>query len=142
MYPTRLAIIKCQAHKKGNDFIIKGNNSADSFAKQASGCQLAVMAPSVLIQPIPTIENITEMQNRATPYEVTIWQQRGVTRDANGVWRSHEGYTIAPNPLLTILITDAHGFDHCARGEILKKIKRQKDRDFGLHIYNKELMNF
>lgn len=73
MYPTRLAIIKCQAHKKGNDFIIKGNNFADSFAKQASGCQLAVMAPLVLIQPIPTTENITEMQNRATPYEVTIW---------------------------------------------------------------------
>ncbi|ROL43699.1 Retrovirus-related Pol polyprotein from transposon 412 [Anabarilius grahami] len=125
MYPTRLAIIKCQAHKKGNDFVIRGNNAADSYAKQASGCQLAVMAPSVLIQPIPTLKHITEMQNRAPPYEVAIWQQRGATRDANGLWRSHEGHMIAPNPLLNILITDAHGVAHCARGEILKRIKRQ-----------------
>ncbi len=32
---------------------------------------------------------------------------------------------IAPTPLLTILISDAHGFDHCARGEVIRKIKRQ-----------------
>ncbi len=38
MLPKRLAIIKCQAHKKGNDFVIKGNNAADLKAKQASGC--------------------------------------------------------------------------------------------------------
>ncbi len=32
---------------------------------------------------------------------------------------------IAPTPLLTILISDAHGFDHCAMGEVIRKIKRQ-----------------
>ncbi len=45
MLPKRLAIIKCQAHKKGNDFVIKGNNAADLEAKKASGCQVAVLAP-------------------------------------------------------------------------------------------------
>ncbi len=32
---------------------------------------------------------------------------------------------IAPTPLLTILISDAHGFDHCARGEVIKKINKK-----------------
>ncbi len=49
MHPKKLAIIKCQAHKKGKDFVIKGNNAADQYAKQAYGCTIAIMAPSVLI---------------------------------------------------------------------------------------------
>jgi len=65
------------------------------------------------------------MQSRATPPEIHLWQQRGATRDANNIWRSHEGLMIAPLPLLNILIPDVHSFDHCARGEMLRKIKRQ-----------------
>lgn len=72
MFPTKLAIIKCQAHKKGNDFVIKGNSAADMHAKQASGCQLAVMAPSVLIQPLSTLESIAQMQSRASPPEIHL----------------------------------------------------------------------
>lgn len=49
MLPKRLAIIKCQAHKKGNGFV-KGNNIADLEAKKASGCHTAVLA-IVLIEP-------------------------------------------------------------------------------------------
>ncbi len=33
--PKRLVIIECQAHKKGNDFVIKGNNAADLEAKKS-----------------------------------------------------------------------------------------------------------
>ncbi|KAL0148916.1 hypothetical protein M9458_055720 [Cirrhinus mrigala] len=77
------------------------------------------MAPSVLIQPQPQLADVTRMQQQATAYEISVWQQRGATRDANGLWRSHEGHMIAPTPLLTILISDAHGFDHCARGEVI-----------------------
>ncbi len=51
MLPKILAIIKCQAHKKGNDFVSKGNNAADLEAKKASGCQVAVLTPVVLIEP-------------------------------------------------------------------------------------------
>ncbi len=125
MHPKQLAIIKCQAHKKGKDFVIKGNNAADQYAKQASGCTTAIMAPSVLIQPQPQLADVARIQQQATPYEISVWQHRGATRDANGLWRSHEGHMIAPTPLLTILISDAHGFDHCARGEVIRKIKRQ-----------------
>ncbi len=43
MLPKGLAIIKCQAHKKRNYFVIKGNNAADLEAKKVSGCQVAVL---------------------------------------------------------------------------------------------------
>lgn len=46
-----LAIIKCPAHRKGNNFVIKGNNTADKAAREASGCSSAIMAPVVTIQP-------------------------------------------------------------------------------------------
>ncbi len=49
MLPKRLAIIECQAHKKGNDFVIKGNNTADLEAKKASEYQVAVLAHIALI---------------------------------------------------------------------------------------------
>ncbi len=58
MHPKKLAIIKCQAHKKGYDFVIRGNNAADQYAKQASGCTTAIMAPSVLIQPQPQVADV------------------------------------------------------------------------------------
>ena len=51
----------------------------------------------------------------------------GDKRDTNNMWRSHEGHMIDPTLLLNIFIPDAHGFDHCARGEIIRKIKKDKD---------------
>ncbi len=59
MHPKKLAIIKCQAHKKGYDFVIRGNNAADQYVKQASGCTTAIMAPSVLIQPQPQVADVS-----------------------------------------------------------------------------------
>ncbi len=32
---------------------------------------------------------------------------------------------VAPTSLLNILISDENGFDHCARGEVIRKIKKQ-----------------
>lgn len=39
MQPHKLATIKCQAHRKGNDDIIRGNNAADEAAKIATKSQ-------------------------------------------------------------------------------------------------------
>ncbi len=50
MLRKRLAIIKCQAHKKGNDFVIKGNNAAHLEAKKASEYHGAVLAHVVLVK--------------------------------------------------------------------------------------------
>ncbi len=53
-----------------------------------------------------------------------MWHQRGSKKDKN-IWRTHEGQIVAPTSLLNILISDVHGFDHCARGEVIRKIKQQ-----------------
>ncbi len=106
MLPKGLAIIKCQAHKKVNDFVIKGNNAADLEAKKASEYQVAVLAYVVLIEP-----------------QHSMWHQRESKKD--NIWCTHEGLIFAPTSLLNILILDAYGFDHCARGEEIRKIKQQ-----------------
>lgn len=38
-------------------------------------------------------------------------------------YSGHEGLLLAPVVLATILINDAHGLDHCAWEEVLRKIK-------------------
>ena len=58
MLPSKLAVIKCQAHRKGNELVSKGNNAADEAAKVASRCQLAVLAPMVSLEPAVTPEDI------------------------------------------------------------------------------------
>lgn len=125
MQPTRLAIIKCQAHRKGKEDVVRGNNAADEAAKLASKSQLAVMAPSVSVEPVAFPEDIVLMQQEAGTSEHTLWQKRGATKDEKGLWRNHEGLLVAPVALLTLLISEVHSVDHCARGEVVKKIKQQ-----------------
>ncbi len=96
MLPKRLAIIKCQAHKKRNDFVIKGNNAADLEAKKASGCQVTVLSPVVLIEPQPQLDDIIQIQQQAGPYEHSMWHQRGSKKDTQDLWRTHEGQIVAP----------------------------------------------
>lgn len=105
--------------------MIKGKNAADPEAKKASGCLIAVMAPMILIQPEPHPEDLARIQERASVTEQATWLQRGATKYKNGIWRTHEGLKVAPCGLLTVLISDLHGFDHCSRGEILRKIREQ-----------------
>ncbi len=54
-----------------------------------------------------------------------MWHQRESKKDRQNIWCTHEGQIFAPTSLLNILISDVHGFDHCARGEVIRKIKQQ-----------------
>ncbi|XP_072904472.1 uncharacterized protein [Hemitrygon akajei] len=123
MKPKALAIVKCQAHKKGNDVITKGNQAADEAARKASGCTSAVIAPQVSLTPEPDVEDLIEIQGKATLAEQTMWRKRGAKQNPEGLWSTEDGLLVAPTPLLTILISEAHGMDHCARGEVIRKIK-------------------
>ncbi|XP_054648258.1 uncharacterized protein LOC129190003 isoform X1 [Dunckerocampus dactyliophorus] len=125
MQPTRLAVIKCQAHRKGNEDVVQGNNAADEAAKLASKSQVTVLAPLVSIEPVATPDDIVLMQQNAGLSEHSLWQQRGASKDEKGLWRSHEGLLVAPVSLLTVLISDVHSPDHCAKGEVVRKIKQQ-----------------
>ncbi|XP_059827358.1 uncharacterized protein K02A2.6-like, partial [Hypanus sabinus] len=121
MKPKALAIVKCRAHKKGNDVITKGNQAADEAARKVSGCTSAVIVPQVSLAPEP---DVIEIQGKATLAEQTMWRKRGTKQNPEGLWSTQDGLLVAPTPLLTILISEAHGMDHCARGEVIKKIKK------------------
>ncbi len=68
--PKRLAIVKCQAHKKGGKNLTKGNNAADLEDKKASEYQVAVLAHVVLIEPHPqhSMWHQTGFRKRHTRY--------------------------------------------------------------------------
>ncbi|XP_034150968.1 uncharacterized protein LOC114829948 [Esox lucius] len=125
LLPRQVAIVKCQAHRKGNSYIIQGNNAVDEAAKLASKCHSAILAPLILVEAAPVMSDVIRMQEMANVYEKQLWLQRGATTDAAGLWRTHTGLLVAPTALLRILINNAHGFDHCARGEIMRMLTRQ-----------------
>ncbi|KAK0139730.1 Gag-Pol polyprotein [Merluccius polli] len=125
LLPKQVAIIKCQAHKKGNDYVTKGNSAADEAAKGAANSCGLIQA--VLTMPVasPTEDDVARMQEKAGVYEHNMWLKRGAVRTPTGLWRTHDGMLLAPTALLGLLITNAHGFDHCARGEVVRKIRKQ-----------------
>lgn len=49
MLPTKLAIIMCQANKKGNNFVIQRNNAEDKAIKQMSICHPPALALQVSV---------------------------------------------------------------------------------------------
>ncbi|XP_034146322.1 uncharacterized protein LOC117593883 [Esox lucius] len=89
LLPRQVAIIKCQAHRKGNNYIIQGNNAVDEAAKLASKCHSAILAPLILVEAAPVMSDVIRMQEMANVYEKQLWLQRGATTDAAGLWRTH-----------------------------------------------------
>lgn len=63
-----------------------------------------------------------DMLDRATTNEMNLWEERVATTDAHGLWHSHDGLLVFP--VVSIIVLDVHSLDHCARGEVLRKIKR------------------
>ncbi|XP_038644227.1 uncharacterized protein LOC119960679 [Scyliorhinus canicula] len=128
---------RCQAHKKGTDNITQGNTKADKAAKEASGYIEATIAPEEIARPHPgpgvgniepqiTLEDGAQLQEAAPVAEKTMWRERGALQGQHDkIWRNGEGLIIAPTSLLTVLISEAHGVDHCARGEVARKIKKE-----------------
>ncbi len=50
-----------------------------------------------------------------------LWSDRGASQDSTGLWRNHEGLIVAPPDLLGLMIQEAHGLAHVARGEVRRK---------------------
>lgn len=65
MQLTKLAIIKCQAHRKGNDDVIRANNAADEAAKLVTKSEVTILTPVVSLEPVVTPEDIILIQQKA-----------------------------------------------------------------------------
>lgn len=79
---------------------------------------------SHVVVPEPTKTDIIEMQGQATLAEQTMWGQRGAKPNEDGLWTTDNGLLVAPTTLLTSLISEAHGLDHCARREVIRKVRK------------------
>ncbi|XP_030269175.1 protein NYNRIN-like [Sparus aurata] len=79
-------------------------------------------------EPLTTLSSLIAAQNMAGIYEQSVWLKRGATKTTQegphkGLWRSVHGHFVLPTALLKIAISDAHGSDHCARGEVIRRLQ-------------------
>ena len=80
LLPKQVLIIKCQAHKKNNGSITKGNNATDEAAKVAADSSVEVQAVLTLHVAAPNEEDIARMQEKAGVYEQNMWLKRDAVR--------------------------------------------------------------
>lgn len=130
--PTAIAIIKCPAHQKTNTMVAEGNNMADDAARRAATGGDATMGPILVaddLAPLITMPSLITAQDRASPQEKSMWLTRGAIRTStpgpqHGLWRSCHGHFVMPSNLLQFAIRNAHGVDHCARGEVIRRLQK------------------
>lgn len=147
--PTELAIMKCKAHTKGDDFISRGNHVADLACKQVANYNGRAMLIQVSEEPenkttaeMQSADNlidstyVKEVQEAALAYEHSVWKQRGAMKDAEGIWRNHEGKIVAPVPLLQMLFDEYHTPTHRSYDALLKYI------DLWWHPHMKSILQY
>ena len=129
MKPKEIAIAKCAAHKMDASKVSQGNRAADEAAKTVTGAdklgKVLLVTHEVNLEDKITLEDVILMQEAAPEMDKQLWLARGATRDSTGLWRNHEGLAIAPPDLLGLMIQEAHGLAHVARGEVRRKITKE-----------------
>lgn len=129
MKPKEIAIAKCAAHKKDASKISKGNRAADEAAKAVTGAnkvgKILLVTHEVTLEDKITLKDVILIQEAAPETDKQLWVERGATRDSTELWRNHEGLIIAPPDLLGLMIHEAHGLAHVARGEVKRKITKE-----------------
>ncbi len=99
MHPKQLAIIKCQAHKKARDFVMKGNNAADQYANKPLAVQQhnngSLSSDSTLNLNWQTLREY----NNKPHHMKLVCGSTEEQHEMQWTWRSHEGHMIAPNTI-------------------------------------------
>ncbi|CAJ1078010.1 protein NYNRIN-like isoform X2 [Xyrichtys novacula] len=129
MKPKEIAIAKCAAHKGDMSRVTQGNRAADEAAKAVTGAdkegKVLLVTHEVDLEDKITLKDIVSMQEAASEIDKQLWRDRGATQDTTGLWRNHEGLMVAPPDLLGLMIQEAHGLAHVARGEVKRKIIKE-----------------
>ncbi|XP_030580076.1 uncharacterized protein LOC115776499 [Archocentrus centrarchus] len=129
MKPKEIAIAKCAAHKADMSRVTQGNKAADEAAKAVTGAnkvgEVFLVTHEVDLEDKITLRDVILMQEAVPDLDKQLWLDRGVTQDSMGLWRNHEGLIVAPPDLLGLMIQEAHGLAHVARGEVKRKIIKE-----------------
>lgn len=129
MKPKEIAIAKCAAHRTDMSRITQGNKAADEAAKTVTGAvkpgKVLLVTHEIELEDKITPKDVILMQEAAHAVDRQLWVDRGASKDSTGLWRNHEGLIVAPTDLLGLMIQEAHGQAHVARGEVKRRITKE-----------------
>lgn len=77
---------------------------------------------------LTNLASLIQAQARESLYAQGVWLKRGAIKNTmagpqQGLWRSPHGHFVLPLSLIKPAILSAHGQDHCARGEVLRRLR-------------------
>ncbi|KAJ1177284.1 hypothetical protein NDU88_002545 [Pleurodeles waltl] len=136
LLPLEIAVVKCNAHVKSQDFVSMGNSYADQVARFcALNCILFKDQWELLPQTenetclnfalrvVDTLDELKSLQGRASREEKRSWQRMQCVQRADDLWVSEEGKLVLPNSLLSQFARLYHGRAHLGRDAMIRSFK-------------------
>ncbi|KAJ1128471.1 hypothetical protein NDU88_006849 [Pleurodeles waltl] len=134
--PAEIAVVKCSAHTKGQDYVSLGNAYADQVARFcALNCILLRDEWNLISEPelepaeafalkvVDTMDELKALQNSVREDERVSWIKSQCTRRPDELWVSNEGKFVLPNSLLSQLARFYHGQAHLGRDAMIRLFK-------------------
>ncbi|KAJ1138388.1 hypothetical protein NDU88_004775 [Pleurodeles waltl] len=134
--PLEIAVVKCNAHVKSQDFVSIGNGYADQVARFcALNCilfkdQWELMPQTendtclnLALRVVDTLDELKRLQRRASKEEKCSWQRMQCVQRADDLWVSEERKLVLPNSLLSQFARLYHGQAHLGRDAMIRSFK-------------------
>ncbi|KAJ1171254.1 hypothetical protein NDU88_003124 [Pleurodeles waltl] len=134
--PAEIAVVKCSAHTKGQDYVSLGNAYADQVARFcALNCILlrdewnSISEPELepaeafALKVVDTMDELKALQNSVREDERVSWIKSQCTKRPDELWVSIEGKYVLPNCLLSQLARFYHGQAHLGRDAMIRLFK-------------------
>ncbi|KAJ1107085.1 hypothetical protein NDU88_004482 [Pleurodeles waltl] len=133
--PEEIAVVKCSAHQKAQDYISLGNGYADQVARFcALNCisfkdKWELMSEeentctSFVLKMSDTLEELKTLQSNVDKEQKRLWAKLKCVQRPDEIWVSEEGQMIQPNSLLSQMGRYYHGQTHIGRDAMVRLFK-------------------
>ncbi|KAJ1125189.1 hypothetical protein NDU88_003624 [Pleurodeles waltl] len=134
--PLEIAVVKCNAHVRSQDFVSMGNGYADQVSRFcALNCisfkeQWELLPQTendtclnLALRVVDTLDELKTLQSRASKEEKRSWQRMQCIQRADDLWVSEEGKLVLPNRLLSQFARLYHGQAHLGRDAMIRSFK-------------------
>ncbi|KAJ1205525.1 hypothetical protein NDU88_000958 [Pleurodeles waltl] len=134
--PAEVAVVKCSAHTKGQDYVSLGNAYADQVARfcvlncillrdewNSISEQELEPAEAFALKVVDTIDELKALQNNVREDERDSWIKSQCIKRPDELWVSNEGKFVLPNSLLSQLARFYHGLAHLGRDAMIRLFK-------------------